>query len=69
MPELLSAGTIEATLVSGDCDEAPHEFDGFTVKSLDALSQIDCNSGISAHERLSTRNTTPKNQSFLTTVL
>lgn len=69
MPELPSVGSAEGALISGDCGAEPRDLAGFTVKSLELLSQIVSNSGSSAQARLSTRNTAPKNKSFLTTVL
>ena len=69
MRELLSLESAEGALICGDCEAEPHDLAGFNVKSLEVLSQTVNNSGISAHERLSTRTTAPKKKNFLNTVL
>jgi hypothetical protein len=68
LPEFASR-TVEATLLIGDRREESPDLDACTTKSLEVLSQIVSNSGISEHARLSTRNTTAKKDRLLTLAL
>jgi hypothetical protein len=68
LPEFVSR-TVEGTLLIGDRREERPELDACTTKSLEVLSQIVSSSGISAHARLSTRNTTAKKNRLLTLAL